>query len=138
MWSKDDGGRMNHSGISTIMVIDDEDIVLSLLQRSFEKAGYSVITAREGSEAIRLYQKQYSEIAGIVLDLSMPDMSGQATYDALKEISPEVRIVLSSGFSREEAISRFGERDVAGFIQKPFRPVEIIEKIRSVFELPSC
>jgi len=126
---------MTTSRGETILVIDDEEIVLSLLQRSFERMGYRVIAASNGAEAVEAFREHAGEIAGVVLDLTMPKMSGEQVFDALREIDPMVRVILTSGFSEQESISRFGDRSVVGFIQKPFRPLKIIEKAKSLFNL---
>lgn len=120
-------------GAKTILAVDDESIVLSLLRRSLEKAGYQVMVAADGVAALELFQEHHADIAGIILDLSMPKMSGEETFDAIREIEAEVPIILSSGFAEDEAIERFRERGVAGFIQKPFRPLELIGKAEEVF-----
>ncbi len=122
---------------AVILVVDDEEVVLTLLRRSFENVGYPISTASGGQQAIEIFREQFQGIAGVILDLSMPGMSSEEIFDALHEIDPEVRVVLTSGYTEEEAIERFGSRSLAGFIQKPFRLMKFIAKVCAIFELSS-
>ena len=127
---------MEGRGVATILVVDDEDIVLSILSRSFEKVGYRVLTAKDGETAVDVFREHHEEIAGVILDLSMPGMGGEQTFEALREIRSDVLVLLSSGFTESEALERCQERGAVGFLQKPFRPVEVIARVKSAFALP--
>ncbi len=117
-------------GSGMVLVVDDEEIVRNLANRMIEQAGFSVLTAHDGEEAIRLYRKHRDEIDCVVLDLTMPKMNGEETFRALREIRPDVRVILSSGYPEAEATERFAGHGLAGFIQKPYRFDTLMAKIR--------
>ena len=94
-------------GTGTVLVVDDEEIVRSLAKKMVEIAGFSVLTANDGEEAVRVYREHQNEIACVLLDLTMPKMGGEETFRAIRQISPGVRVILSSGYSEETATGRF-------------------------------
>lgn len=119
----------------TVLIVDDEKVVIDLLQRCFEHMGHEALIALSGTEAIEIFREHKEQIAGVVLDLSMPGMSGEEAFDSLVEIDPEIRIILTSGFSEGDSLACFGDRSLAGFIHKPFRPLELVIKARELFGL---
>ncbi len=114
----------------TILVIDDELIVRRLAQHILEYNGYRVLVAEEGQSGVDLYEKNIDTIECVVLDATMPAMSGEETFRALQSIRANVPIILSSGFSEKEVQRRFGSLGAAGFIQKPYRASDLLEKVR--------
>ena len=117
-------------GSGTVLVVDDEEIVRSLAKRMIEEAGFSVLTANDGEEAVRLYREHQNEIACVLLDLTMPKMNGEETFRAILQISSDVRVILSSGYSEESATGRFSGMGLAGFIQKPYQLDTMIATLR--------
>ena len=117
-------------GTGTVLVVDDEEIVRSLAKKMVEIAGFSVLTANDGEEAVRMYREHQDEIACVLLDLTMPKMGGEETFRAIRQISPDVRVVLSSGYSEETATGRFAGLGLAGFIQKPYQLDTMIATLR--------
>ena len=113
-----------------MLVVDDEEIVRSLAKRMVEVAGFSVLTANDGEEAVRLYREHQNEIACVLLDLTMPKMDGEEAFRAIRQISPGVRVILSSGYSEESATGRFSGLGLAGFIQKPYQLDTMIATLR--------
>ena len=95
-----------------------------------EIAGFSVLTANDGEEAVRMYREHQDEIACVLLDLTMPKMGGEETFRAIRQISPDVRVILSSGYSEETATGRFAGLGLAGFIQKPYQLDTMIATLR--------
>ena len=95
-----------------------------------ERAGFSVLTAADGEEALELYRQRQKDIACVLLDLTMPKMDGEETFHALRRICPQVRVVLSSGYSEETATGQFAAAGLAGFIQKPYQLTALAETIR--------
>ncbi len=116
-------------GDNTILIVDDERAVLAVGERVLEKLGYVPLAARSGEEAVRLYREHEYQIACILLDLTMPEMNGEQTFDALREISPDVPVILTSGFSEADITGRFAGKNIAGVLQKPYRIAELEEKI---------
>ncbi|MBE9571791.1 MAG: response regulator, partial [Proteobacteria bacterium] len=121
-------------GTETILLVDDEDIIVDIGKKNLEKLGYKVITARNGKEAVELYKKNQGNIDIVVLDMIMPEMGGGETYDKLVEINPGVKVILASGYSIEGQASEILKRGCDGFIQKPFRMKQLSRKINEVLE----
>jgi CheY-like chemotaxis protein len=92
------------------------------------------LIAKGGKEALEIYQKNEQKIDMVILDLIMPDIGGGDTYDKLKEINPEIKVMLSSGYSIDGQASKILERGCNGFIQKPFNMKELSQKIREILD----
>jgi two-component system, cell cycle sensor histidine kinase and response regulator CckA len=118
----------------TILVVDDEESVRNVTRRILERAGYSVLVASDGVEALKVFREKRNEIRLIVLDVTMPHMGGEEAFRQLRLIDPKVRVILSSGYSEQEATSRFAGKGLAGFIEKPFKLQALLELIRHVLE----
>jgi CheY-like chemotaxis protein len=119
-------------GIETVLLVDDEDIIVDIGKKNLEKLGYKAMTARNGKEAVELYKKNQDNIDIVVLDMIMPEMGGGETYEKLREINPDVKVILSSGYSIEGQASEILKRGCDGFIQKPFRMKMLSRKISEV------
>jgi two-component system cell cycle sensor histidine kinase/response regulator CckA len=123
-------------GSETILLVDDEDFVLEVGARLLEALGYEVFQARSGGEAVEIYGAHKGVIDLVVLDMVMPGMGGGETYDRLKEIDPQVKVILSSGYSIDGQAKQILQRGCQGFIQKPFGIKELSGKIREVLSTP--
>jgi CheY-like chemotaxis protein len=121
-------------GSGTILLVDDEAMVLDVGGQMVNKLGYMVLTAKGGKEAIDLYQANKDKIDMVILDMIMPDMGGGESYDRLKEINPEIKVLLSSGYTIDGQAKQILERGCNGFIQKPFTLKELSKKIRKTFD----
>jgi len=119
-------------GSATILVVDDEAIVRKVAQAALEQSGYSVISADSGEAAIDLFRKATGEIAIVLLDMTMPGLSGYETFLELKRCRPAVKVLLSSGYDEMETRQRFAGQRLAGFLQKPYTAAALGEKIREV------
>ena len=97
-----------------------------------EQAGYKVIVAGNGEEAIGIFREATRGISAVLLDMTMPIMSGAETLRRLREIRPDIPVILSSGFSEMEALERFPGRAIDGFVQKPYTATQLVEKINAV------
>jgi two-component system, cell cycle sensor histidine kinase and response regulator CckA len=119
-----------------ILVIDDEEPVRDAVTDILDLEGLSVLTAPDGQAGLELYRDRQADIDLIVLDLSMPGLTGEETFRELRQINPQVRIMLSSGYSHDEVISRFaGQREVA-FIQKPYDASQLVAEVKRQLALP--
>ena len=116
---------------ATVLVVDDDELVRDLLSDFLTEAGLPVVVARSGTEAVDLYRARPDEFGLVLLDLTMPGMGGEETLRRLRAIEPGVRIVLCSGYSREEATQGFEELNLAGFLQKPCDPALLLEVVRA-------
>jgi PAS domain S-box-containing protein len=121
-------------GSETILLVDDEEMVLEVSVQLFEMLGYTVLAAQNGKEAIEIYQKNQHKIDLVILDMIMPVMSGGETYDKLKEINPDVHVLLSSGYSMNGQAREILARGCIGFIQKPFSMQNLSLKIREILD----
>jgi two-component system cell cycle sensor histidine kinase/response regulator CckA len=119
-------------GTETVLLVDDEDIIIDVGGKLLNRMGYKVLTARSGKEAIEIYEKNKAGIDIVILDMIMPGMGGAETFELLKKINPAVKILLSSGYSLESQAADILERGCSGFIQKPFRMKTLSQKIRII------
>ena len=121
-------------GTGTVLLVDDEDMILEVGRELLETMGYRVLMARNGKEAINIYKKNWNDIDIVLLDMAMPHMGGAKTYDWMKEINPNVKVILSTGYSMEGQASEILDHGCDGFIQKPFTMRELSKKIKEVLE----
>ena len=119
-------------GSETILLVDDEDVIIEVSLEILNALGYQVLTARSGKEAIEVYKKNKDKIDIIILDMIMPDMGGGKVYDRIKEINPDIKVLLSSGYSIEGQATEILKRGCNGFIQKPFNISELSQIIKKV------
>ena len=118
-------------GAGTVLVVDDEQIVREMAKRALERHGYTVLVADSGAAAIDVFRRHPGEIAVVLLDLSMPGMSGEETLPELRKIRPKFEVVVSSGYSESEAMTLFHGQRVSGFVQKPYTSKGIAEKVKA-------
>ena len=121
-------------GTGTILLVDDEDMVLDVGEQMLKALGYKVLLARSGKEAIELYKANKDKVDLVLLDMVMPEMGGGETYDQMKEINPNIKVLLSSGYSIDGQATDIMNRGCDAFIQKPFRTSDLSQKIREVLE----
>ena len=122
------------TGSERILLVDDEEMVADIGKDMLEKLGYKILVAASGTEAIQIFKTSRDTIDLIILDMIMPDMSGGETFNRLKAIKPDVRILLSSGYSLNGQASEIMKRGCNGFIQKPFNVKQISRKIREILD----
>ncbi|MBA4366574.1 MAG: hypothetical protein C0403_02930 [Desulfobacterium sp.] len=120
------------TGTETILLIDDEDIVVDVCQSMLKKLGYKVIAARGGKIGIDIYKQKKEKISLVILDIIMPDMEGGQVFNRIKEINPTAKVLLSSGCSMNDQVSTILEKGGNGFIQKPFKIKQLSSSIRDI------
>ena len=113
----------------TILVVDDQDYVVEVAQAFLERAGHRVVTAGGGKAAIACFRERGHEIDAVLLDLSMPDASGEEVLAELQRIRPDVRVIIATGYTAEADSKRLASRGVVGFVRKPYEPEAILEQI---------
>jgi PAS domain S-box-containing protein len=123
-------------GRETILLIDDEEVIIEVSREILEALGYRVWTVRTGQEAIALYKSRKKEIDLVILDMIMPGMSGGDIFDRLKAVNPGVRVILSTGYSLTGQAREIMARGCRGFIQKPYKIETLSQKVREVLEAP--
>jgi two-component system, cell cycle sensor histidine kinase and response regulator CckA len=121
-------------GVETVLFIDDESMILTVGKQMMEKMGYDVLVADSGKEAVKVYEAQYEQIDMVILDLVMPDMGGGETYDALRAINSDVKVLLSSGYNLDCQAEEVLARGCDGFLQKPFNMNELCDNLRTILD----
>ena len=120
------------NGSGKILLIDDEDMILEEVGEMLATLGYEVVPAKGGSEAIKLFTKAKNEFDLVILDMIMPEINGSKTFERLRSINPQARILLSSGYSMNAVIQNLVDQGANGFIQKPFDRVILSHKIEKI------
>ncbi len=118
----------------TVLVVDDEEAVRNVLGRTLQKCGLSVIMANDGREAVERFREHSPKIAAVLLDLAMPGIGGLEALVEMRKIRPDARIILSSGYSAVDVAARLEGQEVDGFLQKPYEPDALIQKLRELLE----
>ena len=121
-------------GKETVLLVDDEDMIIDVGQEILKTLGYEALIARSGKRAIELYEKKQGKIDIVILDMIMPEMGGGVTYDRMREINPDVKVLLSSGYSINGQASEILTRGCNGFIQKPFNMKELSQELRKILD----
>lgn len=111
---------MDHSEKNTVLLVDDDQMVLSVTKQLLERLGYQVIKAQGGEEAITLAMNFQDRIALAILDMVMPGMDGPSTFRRLREMMPDLKVLLCSGYVESEQVHDLVENGAVGFIRKPF------------------
>jgi len=121
-------------GSETVLVIDDEEVIVDHIKEMLETLGYTVLTMLKGKQAVDLYQRKSNDIDLIILDMIMPEMSGSEVYHQVNKINPDAKVLLASGYTADEKALEILENRNCGFIQKPFDIVHLSHKVREVIE----
>ncbi len=119
-------------GAGRILVIDDEPAILRIARGMLEQCGYEVVTADNGKEGIAIYEQGAEPIDAVVLDLSMPGISGHEVLKRLREINPSVRILVTSGLAEDEEIKKITSGGYGGFMQKPYTAAEFSSNLKNL------
>lgn len=121
-------------GDETILFVDDEDMIIEIAEEMVRHLGYKILTAGSGKKAIEIYKKNVEQIDIVILDMIMPGMSGGETYDKLKEINPDIKVLLASGYSLDGQATEILDHGCNGFIQKSVKPLELSKKLREILD----
>jgi len=117
-----------------ILLIDDEEMIINVGEEILKTLGYTVLIARSGKEAVEIYKKNQDKIDLVIMDMIMPEMDGGEVYDILKEINPDIKVLLSSGYSIDGQVTEILDRGCSDFIQKPFNIDQFSQKIKKLLE----
>jgi signal transduction histidine kinase/ActR/RegA family two-component response regulator len=121
-------------GSETILLVDDEEMIIDVTQTILERLGYRVVVAREGQEAVKKIADIGKKIDLVILDMIMPGMDGGTTFDRIREIQPRIPVLLSSGYTADGQAHKIMSKGCNGFIQKPYDISELSNKIRYVLD----
>jgi nitrogen-specific signal transduction histidine kinase/CheY-like chemotaxis protein len=121
-------------GNGTILVVDDEEMVLNVGTELVKQMGYDVLEARSGKEAIEVYKENKYNVDIVILDMIMPGMDGGRAYEQMKEINPDVKVILTSGYGPDSEVTEIKRKGCDSFIQKPFGIKELYGKIEEIIK----
>ncbi|MBL7033336.1 MAG: response regulator, partial [Candidatus Delongbacteria bacterium] len=118
-------------------IVDDEETIVAVGAQMLERLGFSTMTASGGELALELFREHHEEIVCVLLDLMMPNMDGEETFREMRQLRPDLKVVLCSGYNEQEATRRFDSSQLAGFIQKPYTMTVLKDKLIEVLtDLP--
>ena len=120
-------------GKGTVLLVDDEETIRIVCRRMLQYLGLDVLVAKDGREALALYSAHRDEIGCVLLDFAMPQFNGEETFHELRNINPDVRVILSSGYLMEDVTIRFEGSGLTGFIHKPYEMEQLMEVMKGVF-----
>ncbi len=129
-----DSAKEMMKGSEMILFVDDEEMIIKVAERILKKLGYRVMTAQNGREAVEIYRTHRDRIDLVILDMIMPGMGGKELFSALKKMNPEAKVLLSSGYSIDGEAMEIMESGCNGFLQKPFSPSQLSQKIREILD----
>ena len=121
-------------GSETILLVEDEHLVREVTQRILERSGYIVLTASNGKEALDVYTRKKEKISLVILDLIMPEMGGRQCLEELREIHPNVKILISSGYPVNEVEKKVIESGARGFVYKPYTIKKMLAAVRDTLD----
>ncbi len=121
-------------GSGTILVVDDEESVRTIAARMLELFGFSVLLAADGRQGVEVFRANQEIISAVILDMTMPHLNGEEAFREIRRIRSDARVMLVSGYSEQDTTDRFAGKNLDGFLQKPFKPDELREKLKSILE----
>ena len=121
-------------GEETILIVDDNTVLIDVTREMLNCLGYRVLCARSGREAIEIYGRHRGDIDLVILDMVMPGLNGGDTFQILQDMDPQVKVVLSSGYSFHDLVKVVMERGIKAFLHKPYSLQELSQKITEVLK----
>ena len=119
-------------GSETILLVDDEDIIINVDRKLLKQLGYKVLIAKNGTTALKIFKARHQNIDLVLLDIIMPDIGGDKVYAEMKRVKPDVKVLVSSGYSIDWQARKMLENGCSGFIQKPFKISQLAFQIREI------
>lgn len=121
-------------GSETILIVDDESVILKVERLLLKELGYKVMIARNGKSALKIFSACHDDIDLVILDIVMPEMDGKEVYARMKQINPDLHVLLASGYGIDWQARTMIEDGCRGFIQKPFKLNEVSLQVRKILE----
>ncbi len=115
-----------------VLLVDDEDSVVSVGRKMLERMDFTVITALDGDEAAKLFSQHSEKIRLVLLDLIMAHLDGEETFRELRRLKSDVKVIMCSGYNEQEVTQKFAGKSISGFIQKPYTFVQLRRKISEI------
>jgi PAS domain S-box-containing protein len=120
------GPAVGRRATGTVLVADDEALVRSVVKAAFQDAGFEVLSAGDGAQAVEVFCQHADTIVAVVLDVTMPRMSGEEALHEIRRVRPAVPVIMSSGYSEHQALGRLGDSQQVAFIRKPYDPADLV------------
>jgi DNA-binding NtrC family response regulator len=117
-----------------VLIVDDEDSVRTVATRMLQLSGFEVLVGRDGQEGLDLFTANRGRVCILLLDMTMPRLGGEEVLERVRELSPSMRVILMSGYSRRDAGPLLGDGRITGFLQKPFTFAQLKEQMRTLLE----
>ncbi len=124
--------KINWPSDCTILVVDDDECVREVVQTILEDQGCSVLTARDGRDAIEVFRRRGRDVSSVLLDMTMPGLDGEAVLTELRAIDPSAKVVLMSGDPQHPVARHLAGHDLTGFVEKPFLPATLMHALREL------
>ena len=121
--------NLTQQNTGMVLIIDDEDSIREMAQEMLIDLGWQTLSAADGASGVALFRQHRDNISTVILDMTMPGMDGLSTFDAIIAIDPKAKVILSTGYSQQEATDRFAGKALAGFLQKPYDFKQLQDKI---------
>jgi PAS domain S-box-containing protein len=122
--------HVDFQGSGTILLVDDEETIIAIGKNMLERTGFAVLTAADGREAVEIFREKKDEIVCVLLDLTMPHMGGEEAFREMRRIDKNIKVILSSGYNKQEVTQHFVGKGLAGFIQKPYFTSDLVRKLQ--------
>ena len=122
----------SHEQAKTILLIDDEELVINISEMMLKKLGYRVLKAHSGYEGLQIFEENKSKIDLVISDLEMPKMNGKEVMDKLREIDPQIKVMLSSGALMDSDEEKVMNKGSSGFLKKPYNLNTLSEKMAEI------
>ena len=122
----------NWRGSGTILVVDDEESIRKVMARMLGLFGFSTLLASDGRQGVEMFRAHQEKIAAVILDMAMPHLNGEETFREIRLIRHDARVLLVSGYDEQEAMDHFAGKGLDGFLQKPFKPEDLRDKLREI------
>jgi len=126
--------KKENNGEETILVVEDEEMLLNVVKDTLKYHGYKVLTAMNGEEAVELYSKNFSSIDLIFTDLGLPKLNGWQAYLQMKKLNPKARVIIASGYLDPKLKEEIPELQLENFVQKPYRPSQLLMQVRKAID----
>ncbi len=124
------------AGHGLVLLVDDEESIRSMGRRMLERAGFEVLTAADGVQAVEVFLRHQAKVRMVILDMTMPHLDGEACFRELRRADPNVKVVMTSGYNEQDVINRFVGKGLAGFVQKPYSATDLLSKVEEVLRSP--
>ena len=116
----------------TVLVVDDDPAIRLVIRAALEGSGYRTVVAEDGRDGISVYRRHVDDIVCVVLDMTMPVMDGRQAFEQIRKISTDVPVIIMSGYALEESSRGFDDHSRVLFLQKPFLPRDLVDRIEQL------